>query len=124
MEGVGIWDVDLTHDEVWWSREYTTLMRHEPETFQPTATTWEEHLHPDEAEATIAKVNAFLDGSEIVMRLPEHFVRGDGSDIWVESLMRVQRDADGRAVRLSGPSMSTSPSSSNASRSSSGCLSD
>ncbi|MEM7042997.1 MAG: PAS-domain containing protein [Pseudomonadota bacterium] len=102
MEGVGIWDVDLANGDVWWSREYTLLMRQDPEAYQPTATTWEEHLHPDEAEATIAKVDAFLEGSEIVMRVPEHFVRGDGSDIWVESLMRVQRDAGGRAVRLSG----------------------
>ncbi len=102
MEGVGIWDVDLTNDHVWWSREYTRLMRYDPDSYQPAPTTWEDHLHPDEAEDTIAKVDAFLTGGETVLRLPEHFVRGDGSAVWVDSLMRVQRDGDGQAVRLSG----------------------
>ncbi len=102
MEGVGIWDVDLVNSTVWWSSEYSTLMRRDPRAYQPTGTSWEEHLHPNEAEQTIAKVDAFLESDEDVIRLPEHFIRGDGSEIWVESLMRVQRDDDGKAIRLSG----------------------
>ena len=102
MEGVGIWDVDLTSNKVWWSREYTEMMRHDPETYRPSSTSWEKHLHPDNADETIAKVDAFLAGNETVMRVPEHFIRGDGSEMWVESLMRVQRNEDGEAIRLAG----------------------
>ncbi|MEL6963250.1 MAG: PAS-domain containing protein [Pseudomonadota bacterium] len=102
MEGVGIWDVDLVNGTVWWSREYADLMRRDPSVYIPTDTSWEEHLHPNEAKDTIAKVTAFLDSDDTVMRLPEHFIRGDGSEFWVESLMRVQRNDEGEAIRLSG----------------------
>ncbi len=102
MEGVGIWDVDLVNGKVWWSSEYSALMRRDPSVYQPTDTSWEEHLHPNEAKETIRKVDAFLESGTTVMRVPEHFIRGDGSEFWVESLMRVQRNDKGEAIRLSG----------------------
>lgn len=102
MDGIGVWDVDLVAGRVWWSREYTQMMGYDPDTFVPTATTWEEHLHPDQAAAVIRTVEEFLRGPGTLLRMTQHLVTGSGRDVWVEEMMRAQRDASGRAIRLSG----------------------
>lgn len=102
MDGVGIWSADLSAGTVWWSREYFALMGRHPDSYAVSGTSWEDHLHPDDAERTTAEMDALLEGPETVGRIRIHFRRPDGSDLWVDSLMRIARDADGTAVDLTG----------------------
>ena len=102
MGGVGIWDVDLDEGRVWWSREYAAMLGHDPDTFAPTRTTWEEHLHPDCRESLIRQVDDLLAGAENTLKATQRMICGNGRSIWIETKMRVQRDEAGRANRLSG----------------------
>ena len=102
MDGVGIWDANLETGEVWWSRKYTELLGHDPDSFAPSATTWEETLHPEQAPEIIAKVDALLDSSQDKARIPERMIRADGSPIWIDSHMSVTRDDQGKPLVLSG----------------------
>lgn len=102
MDGVGIWDAHLEHNKVWWSHNYTKLLGYDPETFTPTVSTWEEILHPDVADDIISRVNAFLVSDQSRLREQIHMTRADGSSIWVDSLMSVERDKTGKPLVLSG----------------------
>ena len=102
MDGVGIWDADLKRNKVWWSRKYTELLGYDPDTFKPSNTIWEEVLHPEVAQEVIAEVDEFLASDQMKMRVPERLIRADGSSIWVDSMMAVERDETGKALVLSG----------------------
>lgn len=103
IDEVGIYDADFIADTLWWSPEYTAMLGHDPVTFEPIPpTSWEERLHPDSADAIKASMQRFIEGSDETMRLRQHILRPDQQDIWVDSVMRIQRDDDGDATRLTG----------------------
>lgn len=103
IDEVGIYDADLRANTLWWSPEYTDMLGHDPETFKPIPpVSWEERLHPDSADAIKARMQAFIEGSDETMRLRQHILRADQQDMWVDSVMRIQRDDDGEATRLTG----------------------
>ena len=106
IDVLGIWDADLENNTLWWSPEYTAMLGHDPDSFVPQApTSWEERLHPDEASKVLTRMGNFLSGETgegDTMRLTQHMLRVDGSDIWVDSLMRAQRVDGGPATRLTG----------------------
>ena len=102
MDGVGIWDAHLEHNEVWWSHNYTELLGYNPESFTPTGTTWEEILHSEVADDVISQVNAFLHSDQSRLRKQIRMIRADGTSIWVDSLMSVERDESGKPLVLSG----------------------
>lgn len=54
--------------------------------------------HPDEVEADIAQVVAFVTGSDSVYRTQKRYVRKDGQVVWVEVAAHLLRDKDGRPV--------------------------
>ena len=78
------------------------MLGHDPDAFEPTSTSWEEHLHEDCAQSLIAQVDDLLAGTDNTLRVVQRMVCGDGRSIWVDSKMRVQRNEAGRAHRLAG----------------------
>ena len=102
MDGVGIWHVDLATQKVWWSREYTALMGHDPDTFDTTDVKWEDYLHADDYPRVMRTIGAILTSDVTVARIRKHFVRVDGTDMWVDSLMRIERASDGTPYRIVG----------------------
>ncbi len=103
IDEVGIYDADFNANTLWWSPEYTAMLGHDPETFEPIPpTSWEERLHPDSADTIKARMQAFIEGRDETMRLRQHILRADQQDIWVDSVMRIQRDDNGDATRLTG----------------------
>lgn len=103
IDQVGIYDADLRANTLWWSPEYTAMLGHDPETFEPVPpVSWEERLHPSEADTVKARMQAFIESGDETMRLRQHMLRADQQDIWVDSVMRIQRDDDGDATRLTG----------------------
>jgi len=64
---------------------------------------WAERLHPDDREATLAATRRMLqDGSELA---PYRFRIDDGSYLWLQSTIRIERDTDGKPVRMYGITM-------------------
>ncbi|MEM9140406.1 MAG: SpoIIE family protein phosphatase [Pseudomonadota bacterium] len=105
IDDVGIYDADFKADTLWWSPEYTAMLGHDPNTYQPIPpTSWEERLHPDTADRTMSEMARFLNGNEKVKRLRQRMRRADDPDreIWLDAVMRVQRDDAGEPTRLTG----------------------
>ena len=103
IEEVGIYDADFKANTLWWSPEYTAMLGHDPETFVPIPpVSWEARLHPDSADNIIAQMSTFINGTDEKMRLQQHILRADQQEIWVDSVMQLQRDETGAATRLTG----------------------
>ncbi|MEM7058978.1 MAG: PAS domain-containing protein [Pseudomonadota bacterium] len=102
MDGVGIWHARFDTGDVWWSKEYTALMGRDPDGLDVHDTNWEEYLHPDNRSEVYKQFASILAGKEEVARMRKHFLRPDGSDFWVDSLMRIERNDAGEVIRMTG----------------------
>ena len=99
--GMGLWVWDLEKEVVYRSDEVFRMVGCEPGAFSSEPQAWLEFVHPDDVSAldeAFVKVRA--EGAEYHM---QYRVRSrDGSIRWLESQGRVQRNPDGKPVRIMG----------------------
>jgi diguanylate cyclase (GGDEF)-like protein/PAS domain S-box-containing protein len=100
--GMGTWDWNLASDVLHLSPGYEALYEKE-EGSLPTARAAAEAMHPDDVSAFTAAVEEVLndvgdDSYDIEFRI----VRPSGSVRWLRMQGRAERDAHGKAIRMSG----------------------
>ncbi len=98
----GAWEWDILSDKNTWSPENHALLDVEPGADNPTYAHWEARIHPEDREAANQQVRDVLEGREAEFRAEFRVVRRDGSVRWLAGFGKVERDADGVALRMSG----------------------
>jgi len=99
---IGHWDWDLRTNTVHFSSEWKRQLGYEDHEVPNRYYEWETRLHPDDREATLAALNAYLRGE-----VPEYAVEfrlrhRDGSHRWVFTKGEMLCDAAGTPVRMLG----------------------
>ncbi len=101
MARIGAWEWLVKENRVFWSDETYRLLGLEPQSIAPSPEVFLSFVHPDEQAAVRERVARVSAGEETV---PMEFrvVRADGEvrSFWLEAA--VERDAEGRAVRIVG----------------------
>jgi PAS domain S-box-containing protein len=99
---LGLWDWDLRTNAVHFSREYKRQLGYEDGEFSGAFKHWEQNLHPDDREWTLATVEEFVkdrgDYQEIEFRLRHR----DGSYRWILSRAVLQLGPGGEPGRMLG----------------------
>lgn len=98
---IGVWDWHAPSDQTYWSETMWGIYGLD----EPQASAeklWENALHPEDAADARAKVFAQLTSGEATYRDEFRILRPDGSVRWIESVARIFRDENGRAIRMSG----------------------
>ncbi len=99
----GLYDLNVQTGEAIVNEGYARLLGEDPATFLETNKAWRERLHPEDRAKVYQTYVDYIEG-----RIPEYRVefrqqRKDGEWRWVLSLGRVvERDAQGRALRMLG----------------------
>ncbi len=73
-----------------------------PEQIGPDEKWWDEHIHPDDRERIVSKMDALIAGSESNWADEYRFQRQDGSYSYVSDRGYIERDASGKAIRMVG----------------------
>jgi two-component system, cell cycle sensor histidine kinase and response regulator CckA len=99
--GLGVWDWDIQHNEMFWDDRMLEMYGVSRETFVGGVEAWKQGLHPDDAERAIAACQAALDGTaeydtEFRIRRPDGGVR------FIKANGLVMRDRSGAALRMLG----------------------
>jgi len=99
--GLGIWDWNLETGLMLWDSRMMEIYGYNPEDFPGGLEAWERRLHPEDKNAASADSQAALRGerdyhSEFRILLPDGNIRHVSAD------GLVQRNAEGRAVRMIG----------------------
>ncbi len=99
---VGLYDWDLDTNEVYLSPEWKRQIGYEEDEIEGSSQTWEDCLHPDDREPTLASLRAYREGE-----IPEYAVEfrlrhKDGSYRWIYANGEAVRDEQGRARRMLG----------------------
>ncbi len=99
---VGLWDWDLTTNEVYYSPTFRSQLGYAPEDPWQDFGDWESHLHPEDHDAAVQRVrDYFADPSKAYVSKFRLRCR-DGSYKWILSQGKAQFDGEGNPVRMIG----------------------
>ncbi|MBK9363747.1 MAG: PAS domain S-box protein [Rubrivivax sp.] len=99
----GLYDLDLRTGVALVSPEYARMLGWEPEGFTVTTAAWREWLHPDDRDAVYRRFEDYVAGRRDDYRVEFRQQMRDGGWKWILSVGRiVERDADGRPLRMLG----------------------
>ena len=99
---MGTWEWNVESGSVRWSDGVETLFGLPPRAFSGTYGAYLALVHPADRELTLGAALGVLNGESADYCVEHRVVWPDGSIHWVEGKGSLHRDADGRAVRMTG----------------------
>ncbi|MFM8445533.1 MAG: PAS domain S-box protein, partial [Methylococcus sp.] len=97
-----VWDWDLLTGEIWWSQAFEPIFGYADGELPPVYATWQRCIHSDDRERVEHGLQAALASRQTRWSDRYRFRRGDGTYATVEDHAIISRDAEGRAMRMSG----------------------
>ena len=97
-----IWEWDPKSNRLSWSQNAPIVFGYETDEIAPYATWWDERLHPDDCRRVVDKLSNLVAGDASIWSDEYRFLRKDGSYAYISDRGYVERDADGRALRMIG----------------------
>jgi PAS domain S-box-containing protein len=98
---MGIFDYDIEHGRLMWDEQMLSIYGVRREDFGGGYPSWRERVHPDDLEAAEASVNDSIAGLH-PFQASFRIIRPDGKTRFIEAATVMQRDASGRATRMTG----------------------
>jgi len=98
---LGIWDWDITTDQMIWNERMFDLYGVSRSTFRISRETWEKCMHPDDLSMALEKTSGALIGKK-EYDFEFRIVHPDGKLKYLKTNALVIRNEDGKAVRMTG----------------------
>ncbi len=98
----GIWDWDLTTDEVHYSPRWKEMLGYEDHELESGFDSWRDRIHPEDRERVMATMRGYLEGRTDHYELEHRLLHRDGSYRWILTRGASVRGADGAPYRLAG----------------------
>jgi diguanylate cyclase (GGDEF)-like protein/PAS domain S-box-containing protein len=98
----GLWDWDLTQDQVYFSPRWKEMLGHPEADVGASPQEWFDRVHPADLPNLRADIEAHLDGRTARFQNEHRMRRRDGSYLYVLGRGLCVRDALGRALRFAG----------------------
>jgi len=98
----GIWDWDIASGRVFFSPRWKSLLGYAEDEIGDSVDEWKQRVHPDDLEATLADVQAHLDGHTPAYQNIHRMRHKDGHWVWILDRGACHRDGMGAAVRMVG----------------------
>jgi PAS domain S-box-containing protein len=98
----GLWDWDLTTDEVYYSPRYKAMLGYEDHEFPNRSEEWANRVHPEDIDRVRSEMQAHFDSRESLSWVEFRCRHKDGSYRWIRSRAFVLRDPTGHVHRVAG----------------------
>jgi serine/threonine-protein kinase len=98
----GLWDWDLTTDEVYYSPRYKAMLGYEDHEFPDRTEEWANRVHPEDLDRVRAELRSHFKSREPLSWVEFRMRHKDGSYRWIRSRAFVLRDGSGRVYRMAG----------------------
>jgi len=101
--GDGIWDWNISTDEVFFSKRWKEMLGFTEDEIKNSLSEWESRVHPDDISMVFENISKHLDG-ETQVYTSEHRVKcKDGSYVWIlDRGTVVEKDKNGKPLRMVG----------------------
>ena len=100
----GFWDWNIETGEVQRNDRWAQMLGYTSiKEFEANTDTWTNSIHPDDRDAAWKSINDHLEGRTSSHKLEYRMLTKDGGYKWIlDHAKIVQRDSDGRPIRMSG----------------------
>jgi PAS domain S-box-containing protein len=98
----GLWDWDVSRDEVYFSPAWKKMLGYEDTEVSNRFCEWRDRIHPDDRDGALALIQDYFDGTVADYELEHRLRHKDGSYRWILTRGVALRDAAGRAYRMAG----------------------
>ena len=98
---VGLWDWDITNDQLYWSDKFKKIVGVSNATFTPQISAFEERLHPEDHGHVMQAVHEHLENHteyDVEYRLQHQ----DGHYVWIHARGQAIWDKNGKPTRMAG----------------------
>ena len=100
---LGVWDWDMTTDEVEFNEQWAEMLGHSADEIEPDLEEWERRLHPDDLSAVEDALSDHLAGETEYYDAKHRMRTATGEWKWIRDIGKVvERDEDGEPVRAVG----------------------
>ena len=99
---LGIWDYEVGTGKTYYSRKWKSILGYYPDEIPDNYSIWEKLLHPDDKDRMILFISNFLNSNLRVYEAEFRLKHKNGNYIWIKSRATVQRDENGKAIRMLG----------------------
>lgn len=100
-----IWDWDLRSDTMFWNDAIYSLFGYKPADVEKDSSWWEEHLHPEDKERVISKINRHIRNGIESWQDEYRFICADNSIKYVFDRGFILLDVDQKPYRMIGAMM-------------------
>ncbi|HSJ67871.1 MAG TPA: PAS domain S-box protein [Anditalea sp.] len=97
-----IWDWDLTTNSLYWGEGFQKIFGHQPEKLYKDIRSWNKLIHPKDYKRITDEIQNIIDGGTSKWEGEYLFRKSSGDYVYVYDRGFVQRDADGKAIRMVG----------------------
>jgi PAS domain S-box-containing protein len=97
-----VWDYDIVRSQIYFNESFTKYFGHDPAEWENGYDLWEKHIHPDDRERVISKINATIKGADTHWEDEYRFVTNDESVVHVYDRGMILRNDAGEAIRMIG----------------------
>ena len=98
----GIWDWQVKTNTVYYSPRWKAMIGYADDELPDRFEEWSARIHPEDADETLATLNAHLAGQTPFFEKEIRLRHKDGSYRWILTRGATVRDRDGRPVRMAG----------------------
>jgi PAS domain S-box-containing protein len=100
---LGVWDWDMTTDDVEFNDQWAEMLGYTLEELEPHLRTWKTRIHPDDIEQVKAALDAHIQQETDYYDTTHRLRTADGEWTWIRDLGKiVERDSDGEPLRAVG----------------------
>jgi PAS domain S-box-containing protein len=100
---LGIWDWDMTTDEVEFNEQWARMLGHSVDEIEPRLEEWERRVHPDDLRAVEDALSDHISGEAKYYDTEHRMQTATGEWKWIRGVGKVvERDEDGEPVRAVG----------------------
>jgi len=98
----GIWDLNLTTGEIYFSPRWKSMLGYEDDEIPNNLEEWKKRLHPDDRYRVMEARNACLEGHKPTYEIEYRLQHKDGSYRWINARGTCHRDSGGNPTRFVG----------------------
>ncbi|MFT3752701.1 MAG: PAS domain-containing protein [Paludibacter sp.] len=101
--GDGIWDWNLDTNQVYFSKQWKTMLGYEEDEFDNNLEEWKLRIHPEDKEKVDKLIQDHFNGETEIYSSEHRLMCKDGTYKWIlDSGKIMQKDANGKPVRFIG----------------------
>ncbi len=98
----GLWDWNLIENSVYFSPRWKEMLGYRDDELENSFETWQSRIHPDDLEEVLKDIESSINDEDIIFENKHRLRHKDGHWVWIYDRGKVQRDVEGKAIRMIG----------------------